>query len=102
VTIPSDAGFCNGTLAEAGLPCVQRNGQESNMKLLILIIGFCVLFVLCWPLAVLALVLFPILWLISLPLRLIGITFEAIFALFRALLLLPARLLGYRPRRCNC
>jgi hypothetical protein len=72
------------------------------MKILILFIGFCLLFVLCWPLALLALVLFPVVWLISLPLRLLGITFEAVFALFRAILFLPARLLGFRRRKCHC
>ncbi len=71
------------------------------MKLLLLIVCWCLLLVLWWPLAILALVLFPIVWLISLPLRLIGITLEAIFALFRAVLFLPARLLGWDPRRCH-
>ncbi|HMC27026.1 MAG TPA: hypothetical protein VKM56_04435 [Verrucomicrobiae bacterium] len=66
------------------------------MKTLILFIGWCILLVLCWPLALLALVLLPILWLMSLPLRLIGITFEALFAFIRTLFFLPARLLGYR------
>jgi hypothetical protein len=66
------------------------------MKMLLLIIGWCLLFVLCWPLALLALVLFPVVWLISLPLRLIGISVEALFAFLRAVLLLPARLLGVR------
>lgn len=46
-----------------------------------------------WPLALLALVLYPIVWLLSLPFRLIGIGVEALFALLRAVLLLPARLL---------
>jgi hypothetical protein len=46
--------------------------------------------------AILALVLWPLIWLLSLPFRLIGISFEAIFALLRAILLLPARVLGYR------
>lgn len=64
------------------------------MKALILFIGWCILFVLCWPLALLALILFPLVWLISLPLRLIGVTLEAVFALLQAVLLLPARLLG--------
>ena len=68
------------------------------MKLLILFIGWCILFVLCWPLALLAMFLFPIVWLISLPLRLIGITVEAVLALITALLFLPARLLGWRRR----
>ena len=57
---------------------------------------WCVLFVLCWPVALLALVLWPLVWLISLPFRLVGITFEALFALLRAILMLPARLLGHR------
>lgn len=57
---------------------------------------WCVLFVLCWPLAVLALILWPVVWLISLPFRLVGITLEAVFALLRAALFLPARLLGDR------
>ena len=53
---------------------------------------------LCWPLALPALVLWPFVWLLSLPFRVIGITFDALFALLRAVLLLPARLLGHRGR----
>jgi len=71
------------------------------MKVLILFVGWCILFVLCWPVALLALVLFPIVWLLSLPLRLIGITIGAIFALVRTLLFLPARLLGWRKGQCH-
>jgi hypothetical protein len=59
-------------------------------------IAWCVLLVLCWPVAIAALILWPIVWLVSLPFRLVGITFEAIFALLKALLFLPARVLGYR------
>ena len=69
------------------------------MLTLVFFIGWCLLFVLCWPLALLALLLAPLVWLISLPFMLIGITFGAIFALLRALLFLPARLLGYRESR---
>jgi uncharacterized membrane protein YgaE (UPF0421/DUF939 family) len=65
------------------------------MKALILFVGWCILFVLCWPLAILALILFPLVWLVSLPLRLIGITLGAVFALLKAILYLPARILGY-------
>jgi hypothetical protein len=72
------------------------------MKLLLLLVAWCLLFVLCWPLALLALILFPLIWLISLPLRLVGITFEAVFAFLRAVLFLPARLLGYRKAKCCC
>jgi hypothetical protein len=61
-------------------------------------LAWCILFVLCWPLALLALVLWPVVWLITLPFRLLGIAFEALFALLRATLLLPARLVGYRGR----
>ncbi|MDB6037625.1 MAG: hypothetical protein JWM99_1466 [Verrucomicrobiales bacterium] len=64
------------------------------MSTLFLLIGWCILFVLCWPLALIALIAFPIVWLISLPLRLVGITLEAVFALLKAILFLPARLLG--------
>ena len=53
-----------------------------------------VLLVLCWPLALIALFLWPILWLLSLPFRLVGIAFEGAFELLRAIVLLPARLLG--------
>jgi hypothetical protein len=55
------------------------------------------LLVVCWPLALLALVAWPFVWLLSLPFRLVGITFSALFAFLRALLFLPARLLGGRP-----
>jgi hypothetical protein len=57
---------------------------------------WCLLLLVCWPLALLALVLWPLIWLISLPLRLVGITLEAVFALLRAVLLLPARALTLR------
>ena len=66
------------------------------MKALIFFVGWCILFVLCWPVAVLALLLLPVVWLLSLPLRLVGITVNALFAFVRALLFLPARLLGWR------
>jgi hypothetical protein len=69
------------------------------MKALILFVGWCLLFLLCWPLAILALILFPIVWLLSLPLRLIGITVGAVFSFIRALLYLPARLLGGKPHK---
>ena len=66
------------------------------MKALLVLFVWCILLVLCWPVALLALVAWPFVWLVSLPFRLIGITFEAVFALLRAVLLLPARILGYR------
>ena len=68
------------------------------MKTLIAVVAWCILFVLCWPLALLVLVLWPLVWLVALPFRLVGITFTALFAFLQALLFLPARLLGWRPR----
>ena len=61
-------------------------------------LAWCVLLVLCWPLALLALVLWPLVWLISLPFRLVGIAFDAVFALLGAVLHLPARVLGHRAK----
>ncbi len=53
-----------------------------------------VLFVLCWPLALAALVLYPIVWLVLLPFKLLGVAVEGAFSLLRAVVTLPARLLG--------
>ena len=53
-----------------------------------------ILFVLCWPLALFFLVLYPVVWVLVLPLRLLGIGVEGIFALIRAIIMLPSRLLG--------
>ena len=69
------------------------------MKILIATVAWCLLFVLCWPLALLVLVLWPIVWLLALPFRLVGITFTALFAFLQAILFLPARMLGWRPRQ---
>lgn len=71
------------------------------MKTLIAAVAWCILFVLCWPLALLVLVLWPIIWLLALPFRLVGITFSALFAFLQAILFLPARLLGWRPRQAQ-
>jgi hypothetical protein len=57
------------------------------------------LLVFCWPLAILAVLLWPIVWLVSLPFKLVGIAFEGAFELLRALFLLPARVLGGGPGR---
>jgi hypothetical protein len=59
-------------------------------------IAWCILFILCWPLALLALVVYPIVWILLLPFRLIGITVDAVFTLIRTVLFLPARVLGWR------
>lgn len=59
------------------------------MKILLWLI----LFVLCWPLAILAIFLYPLIWLLLLPFRLFGITVNAVFDLFKAIITLPARVL---------
>jgi hypothetical protein len=66
------------------------------MKTLFFLVAWFLLLVLCWPLALMALVAWPFVWLLTLPFRLVGLTFEALFALLRAILMLPARLLGAR------
>lgn len=71
--------------------------KETVMKTLFALGVWCLLFVLCWPLAILALIAWPFVWLLSLPFRLVGITFSALFAFLRALFMLPARLLGGGP-----
>lgn len=68
------------------------------MKVLILFVAWCVLLVLCWPLALLALVLAPVVWVLSIPLRLLGLALHAGFSLVRAVLFLPSRLLGGHSR----
>ena len=54
------------------------------------------LLVVCWPLALLALVLYPVVWLLLLPFRLVGLAVEGVFELLRAIILLPARVLSGR------
>jgi hypothetical protein len=81
-----------------GPDLASRAAQERmSMKSLMVLIAWCFLFVLCWPIALVALVLWPVVWLITLPFRLVGIAVGAVFALLAALLFLPARLLGARP-----
>lgn len=67
------------------------------MKTLLLLVTWMILFVLCWPLALVVLVVWPIVWLLLLPFRLVGLVFDGLFSFLRALLFLPARLLGARP-----
>ena len=69
------------------------------MKPLILFVSWLILLVVSWPLALLALFLAPVIWLISLPFRLLGITFVGVFSLLKAILTLPARILSQRSPR---
>lgn len=68
---------------------------SSKMELAMLgFLVWLVLLFLCWPIALLALVMYPLVWLVLLPFRLLGIGFEAVFELLRAIVMLPARVLG--------
>ena len=66
------------------------------MKLLLTIICWCVLLLMCWPLAILVLVLFPLVWLLVLPFRLAFAVVESLLALVKAILMLPTRLLRHK------
>ncbi len=66
-----------------------RHYERPQMKILLLLL----LFLLCWPLALFVLILYPLIWLLLLPFRLVGIAVEGAFELLRAILLLPSRLL---------
>jgi hypothetical protein len=68
------------------------------MKMLTFLL-WVLLLVFCWPLALLALVLYPIVWLLLLPFRLVGIAVEGVFELLKAIIFLPARILGGGPAR---
>jgi hypothetical protein len=64
-----------------------------SKEMLVNILLWCILLVLCWPLALLALVLYPIVWLLLLPFRIVGIAVDGVFELLRGILLLPGRIL---------
>jgi hypothetical protein len=86
---------------DAGRPSTHRDAigghrLDSGKTAMFSFLLWCLLFVFCWPLALLALVLYPIVWLLALPFRLVGISVGAVFALLTALLFLPARALGHR------
>ena len=66
------------------------------MRFFAVLVLWCILFVLAWPLALLVLLLAPIVWLLAIPFRLVGICVAATFALIRGILFLPARILGHR------
>ena len=66
------------------------------MKILMTMLLWAILLVLCWPLALLVVIAWPFLWLLSIPFRIVGALMNALLALVKAILFLPARLLGYR------
>lgn len=66
------------------------------MRTLLVIILWCILFAICWPLALIMLFLFPLIWLILLPFRIVGLTIELVFKLVSAIFLFPFRILKSR------
>jgi hypothetical protein len=66
------------------------------MQFLLIVLVWCLLFAIAWPLAILLVIVLPLLWLLSIPFRIFGILLGAVLAFLKALLFLPARLLGYR------
>ena len=66
------------------------------MKVLLTLLLWAILLVLCWPLALLTLIAWPVLWLLSIPFRIVATVMEALLGLVKALLFLPARILGHR------
>lgn len=66
------------------------------MQFILIVLAWCVLLAVAWPLALIVLILLPVLWLLSIPFRLFGMILEAALALIKALLFLPARVLGHK------
>ena len=67
--------------------------HRSSMRIFIGVVLWCLLLVVCWPLAIVMIFLFPLIWLILLPFRIVGFTIEAVFKLIGAILMFPFRLL---------
>ncbi len=67
------------------------------MSTLLAFLVWCLLLVLCWPLALLAILLFPVVWLLLLPFRLLGYAVGGVLAFVKAIIFLPARVLGHKP-----
>jgi hypothetical protein len=72
----------------------RKSGRGNRMTFIL----WCILFVLCWPVALLALVLYPLVWLLLLPFRIVGIAVGGVLEFLRAIIMLPARALGSRSR----
>ena len=97
---PLKPGFCLvGMSAAAGAPafrniCPSAFVNYGRGLVMFTFLLWCILFVMCWPLAILALILYPFLWLLLLPFRLVGIAVHGVLALVWAVVMLPARLLS--------
>jgi hypothetical protein len=80
------ASFCNFSACSGVM--------EMNMKTIMVLLLWAILLVMCWPLALMFLFIWPFLWLLSIPFRIVATVMEALLRLMRAILFLPARLLG--------
>jgi hypothetical protein len=80
-------------MLEPLLEAVRRYDRGSRRLVMAKFLLWCILFVLCWPLALLALLLYPLVWLLLLPFRILGIAVEGVLGLVRGVILLPARIL---------
>jgi hypothetical protein len=78
-------------IAYFGMPARRIVRREDGMMIKFLL--WCLLFFFCWPLALLALVLYPLVWLLLVPFRLVGITVEGVLELVKGIIFLPGRLL---------
>ena len=67
-----------------------RSVSTNDVKFLL----WCILLVLCWPLALLALIMYPLVWILLLPFRIVGIAVDGVFGLLRAVVMFPARVVG--------
>lgn len=88
----------NGSTACRGAPVAKptRAHYHASMRTFLV---WLILLIVCWPIALLALLLYPLVWLVLLPFRLVGIAVDGVFGLLRALVTLPARVLGGPPAR---
>jgi len=84
-------------VGEGSVSDLQRGSAIFVLRSMVKFLLWLLLLVVCWPLALLALVLYPIVWLLLLPFRLAGIVVDGVFEFLRSLVLLPARALGSRP-----
>jgi hypothetical protein len=74
----------------------QSDSPVTGLSIMLTLLIWIILFVLCWPLAIMALLLYPLFWLLLLPFRILGIAVDGVFEFLRAIVMLPARLLGGR------
>jgi hypothetical protein len=87
------AELCSSRLRKRILNTIDAGFGSQGGEAMVKFLLFCILLVLCWPLALLALVLYPLVWLLLLPFRVVGIAVGGVLELVRAIILLPVRVL---------